>query len=310
MHKLKSSLIETWRIGSGPWRRLRLQRMIAEAKVPVFSVFYHRVADEHENPWSMSFEQFRTQMVWFKENFDVVSMGQLQDRIKSGENSRPAVSVTFDDGYAENCDQALPFLIEENIPCTYFVTTEHTTNQQPFPHDAEKGFDFPVNTIESLKALAAAGIEIGAHTRTHLDLGSTNDPEIIFDEVITATRELERLLERKINYFAFPYGQYENLNVDAFQLLKQHGFSGVCSAYGGWNEIGGDAFHIQRLHGDPSFTRMRNWLSYDPRISKVKRFDYTNSESTINWKPWLEANGNQCSNGQKNCEVSEGASCL
>ena len=122
--------------------------------------------------------------------------------------------------------------------------------------------------------MADAGIEIGGHTRTHADLGSLTDPEEIFDEVITATREMEKIIGKKIRYFAFPYGQVENLNPTVFKLLKEEGFLGVCSAYGGLNEIGDDSFHLQRLHGDPNFSRMKNWLTFDPRLNFVQRYDY------------------------------------
>lgn len=56
-------------------------------------------------------------------------------------------------------------------------------------------------------------------------------------------------------------------------MLRKAGFLGVCSAYGGWNCVGADEFHIQRIHGDPSFSRIRNWMTYDPRLSRVRRFD-------------------------------------
>lgn len=267
---------------------MRLRQLSASGKVPIFVLFYHRVAETHQNMWSMDFVTFREQILWMQERFDLVSLEEVQNRIQSGANERPAVSITFDDGYAENCDQALPFLIENKIPVTYFVTTDHTKNQKPFPHDVEEGTPLPVNTIESLRALANAGIEIGAHTRTHPNLGNVTEPIEIFDEVITATREMESFIGRKINYFAFPYGQYKNLNVEVFQLLKEAGFKAVCSAYGGWNEIGGDPFHIQRVHGDPDFARMKNWLTYDPRIANTGRYDYSPTSSCVDWASWLE----------------------
>ncbi len=219
-----------------------------------------------------------------RERFDLVSFEKAQQLIGSGKNSRPALTITFDDGYAENCDEAIPFLLEEKIPFTYFVTTEHIMQQTVFPHDAELGNPLPVNSVESIIALADAGVEIGAHTRTHLDLGKATDPDLIYDEVIVATRELEAAIGHRIRFFAFPYGQYCNLNKDVFHLFKHHGFEGVCSAYGGWNDIGNDPFHIQRLHGDPNFTRMKNWLEFDPRIAKVEPYDW--SESTIDWSTW------------------------
>ena len=49
----------------------------------------------------------------------------------------------------------------------------------------------------------------------------------------------------------------------------------VCSAYGGWNDIGGDAFHLQRVHGDPVFARFSNMLTFDPRLANVAKYDYS-----------------------------------
>jgi peptidoglycan/xylan/chitin deacetylase (PgdA/CDA1 family) len=275
MSNWNSKLIETYRLASWPMRKLRYAQMVRAGQVPVFSIFYHRIADDSTNPWTMSRDQFRKQIDWFEDNFEIVDLEECQRRIRSGSNSRPTLSITFDDGYAENCDFALPMLIERRIPVTYFVTTCHTTRQQPFPHDLALDAPLPVNTIESLRALDMAGVEIGAHSRTHADLGKITCPETLVDEVITSAREMETAIGRKVRYFAFPFGQHENLNPVVFQLLRESGFLGVCSAYSGWNEIGGDDFHIQRIHGDPDFSRIRNWLTYDPRMANIKRYDYS-----------------------------------
>jgi len=222
----------------------------------------------------MTREQFKRQIDWFQEEFDLVSLAELQRRVDSGFNDRPTLAITFDDGYAENCEYALPLLIERKIPVCYFVTIDHVVRQEPFPHDLKLGQDLPVNSIESLQTLANSGIEIGAHTRTHIDLGSVSDQAMLADEVIQASNEIEELIGKPVQYFAFPFGQRENLNHGVFSMLKEHGFLGVCSAYGGWNRIGGDSFHIQRIHGDPSFERVKNWLSFDPRMARVKPYKY------------------------------------
>lgn len=290
MHGLRNILTDIWRLGTGPWRSYRIRQLRQSSSVPIFVLFYHRIANTHPNDWSMNFATFRQQIDWMRERFDLISLGEAQRRIRSGANDRPAVSITFDDGYAENCEQGLPYLIEKDIPVTYFVTTEHTSKQLPFPHDVSEGTPLPANTIESLKALANAGVEIGAHTRTHPNIGGMESPEQLFDEIVTATRDMEELIGRKIRYFAFPYGQYVNLSVDAFELIREAGFEAVCSAYGGWNDIGGDAFHLQRIHGDPDFARMRNWLTYDPRIARTVRYDYSPlpTAAPTDWRSWLD----------------------
>jgi peptidoglycan/xylan/chitin deacetylase (PgdA/CDA1 family) len=248
--------------------------MISRGKVPAYSLFYHRISDDHPNPWSMTRDQFRRQIDWFQEKFDLVSLAELQRRVNSEFNDRPTLAITFDDGYAENCEYALPLLVERKIPVCYFVTIDNVVNQTPFPHDVGIGQDLPVNTIESLSVLSDSGIEIGAHTRTHMDLGSVSDQELLADEVIQASIDIEEIIGKPVQYFAFPFGQRENLNRGVFSMLKEHGFLGVCSAYGGCNEIGSDSFHIQRIHGDPSFERVKNWLSYDPRVTRVKPYKY------------------------------------
>ena len=287
---LHSILTEAWRLGTGPWRHVRMQKMRSESKVPTFILFYHRIADTNPNPWTMTFSQFEQQIRWFQKNFDIVSLEETQRRIENGSNTQPTLSITFDDGYAENSARALPLLLTENIPVTYFVTTQNIRQQKPFPHDVEDGAVLPVDSVESIRAMANAGIEIGAHTRTHPNMGSINDPHVIYDEIISATQDLEDMIGRKVNYFAFPFGQHANLNVDAFHLLRQHGFKGACSAYGGWNDIGGDSFHLQRIHGDPSFTRMRNWLTYDPRIGTAQRYDYSKTSQSVDWATWQQGN--------------------
>lgn len=285
MTNWKSKLITAYRLASKPARRWQYMQMHRKGTVPVYSLFYHRVADTDLNPWTISCDGFQRQIDWFQKNFEIVDLQECQRRIKSGFNDRPTLSITFDDGYSENCEFALPMLIERRIPVTYFVTTYHTTQQKPFPHDVERGAPLPTNTIESLRALDLAGIEIGAHTRSHPDVGKIACEQTLFDEVIAASREMEDLIGRKMRYFAFPFGQYRNLNPRAFELLQENGFLGVCSAYGGWNDIGGDPFHIQRLHGDPNFERMKNWLSYDPRIGRAQRYNYKS-----NLEAWNQEN--------------------
>ena len=281
----KSKLIDCYRLSTMPYRSWRRRQLAAQGKVPTYAIFYHRIADEHHNPWSMSRAQFKRQIDWFQKEFDLVSLAELQRRVDSGFNDRPTLSITFDDGYAENCEYALPLLVERNIPVTYFVTIDNITKQIAFPHDVELGQDLPTNTAESIRALANCGIEIGAHTRTHPDLGKVTDPKLLADEVILASQEIEELIGKPVQYFAFPFGQRENLNHSAFAMLKEHGFLGVCSAYGGWNPIGGDSFHIQRVHGDPSFERVKNWLSFDPRVARVKPYQYERRANRRDGKP-------------------------
>ena len=226
MSKWKYNAIDLYRMLTRPLRGVSVRAMKRHQQLPVFVLFYHRVSDDNLNDWTISVTKFTQQMEWLQQNFDIVTLEECQRRISCGKNDRPTVSVTFDDGYRENAEFAIPYLVERRIPATYFVATDNTLGQTPFAHDVKLNKPLTTDNAESLRAYAKGGIEIGAHTRTHPNMASVQDPAKIVDEVITATQEMEAAVGQKIRYFAFPYGQRENLNPVVFHLLKEHGLLG------------------------------------------------------------------------------------
>jgi peptidoglycan/xylan/chitin deacetylase (PgdA/CDA1 family) len=234
-------------------------------KVPVIVLFYHRVADKHPNDWTISTARFRDQIEWIERHFEIVSLETAQRRIDAGANDRPTVCITFDDGYAENCQMAIPWLVDGGIPFTYFVSSLYMQLGKPFSHDVARGRPLPPNTTSQLRDMAAAGVEIGAHTRTHADLGAIHCEWKLRDEIIGSREDLEDALGQAVRYFAFPFGMPQNLSTLAFRIAYEASFRGVCSAYGGYNTPAGDSFHLRRIHGYPEWSRFCNWLTLDPR---------------------------------------------
>ncbi len=270
----RQTLVAGYYAATLPYRKYAMRRYCAARRAPVVSLFYHRIAEDKASPWTQSFETFSAQMHWLKQHFDLVSLEEAQRRLREG-NSRPAVHITFDDGYADNCNQAIPFLLAENIPCTYFVTTRFVSEGLAFPHDVQRGKRLAVNTVAQLREMTAAGIEIAAHTRTHADLGKIQDRGRLQDEVIAAGEELQQLVGQTIRYFAFPYGLPQNLNADVFHLAYEAGYEAVCSAYGGYNFPGDDAFHIQRIPVEDSLVPLINRVTLDPRkLWSPYRYEY------------------------------------
>jgi ABC-type phosphate transport system permease subunit len=95
-----------------------------------------------------------------------------------------------------------------------------------------------------------------------------DDEAVLYDEIVGSKHDLESITDRPIRYFAFPYGMQANLSQAGFRLAFQAGYWGVCSAYGGYNSPGDDAFHIHRLHADPKWSRFCNWMTADPQLRR------------------------------------------
>ena len=266
---LREPILRCRNVALAPQRRWRLGRMSARGEAPMCVLFYHRVADTYPNGWTISRRDFARHVDHCRRHFELVGLDEVQRRVR--ENHSPGVSVTFtfDDGYAENCEFALPLLARHAVPTVYFVATGHVLGQRPFPHDVHARRPLPVNTPAQLREWADRGIEIGLHTRNHADFSVVRKPRDIHREVVAAKHELESLIGRPVRYFAVPYGLPEHVTQAVVDATVEAGLWGFCTAYGAYNLPGRDAFHLRRIHGDPGFARLQNWLQFDPR--KLRR---------------------------------------
>jgi peptidoglycan/xylan/chitin deacetylase (PgdA/CDA1 family) len=93
---------------------------------------YHRVVDDIETaartdmPTMLtSREMFERHIDWIGRHFDFVSLDDVGDRIERDVPfSKPVAAVTFDDGYQDVYDIALPMLQRKGIPAAVFVVTD------------------------------------------------------------------------------------------------------------------------------------------------------------------------------------------
>jgi peptidoglycan/xylan/chitin deacetylase (PgdA/CDA1 family) len=273
----RNLLLASYYLATQPIRAAIHYRLKRKKQLPSPVFFYHRVADDGATPWTISNANFKKHIQYLKSNFDLVSFPELQARLRKGEGDRIAVAITFDDGYASNFDHAIPWMLENNIPFTYFVSTAYSLTQSPFPHDRKLGFSFQPNTPAQIRQLAESGVTLGGHTRSHADIGSLTDLEQIEEEIIGGIRELEDMSGTRIEYFAFPYGDIRNISQASINCLRRNGIQGICSAYNELNWPGKDPWHIKRIHGDCGMLRLKNWMTLDPRKLKRKRrfpFEY------------------------------------
>jgi peptidoglycan/xylan/chitin deacetylase (PgdA/CDA1 family) len=260
-------------------RQRAMAKMASAGQAPMSALFYHRVADTNPNDWTISCDGFERHIDYCRQNFDLVSLSEIQSRCATTRSFHPAVSFTFDDGYAENCDFAIPLLVRHQIPCTYFVSLQHILTGQSFDHDLKAGRPLRVNTVKEIREMADAGIEIGLHSRTHIDFDQVTCRNTLKREITDAKSQLADLIGKPIRYFAFPFGLPKQLTPQAIEMVHQAGMLGFCSAYGAYNLVGQDPFHIRRIHGDCNFDRLENWLTFDKRkLLNQPVIDYALSE--------------------------------
>jgi peptidoglycan/xylan/chitin deacetylase (PgdA/CDA1 family) len=86
-------------------------------------LLYHRVADLDRDPWSLAVrpDRFEEQLRVVIDRYRPVSLSDLATGLEVDDVPRGAVAFTFDDGYADNFEAALPRLRAHRVPATVFL---------------------------------------------------------------------------------------------------------------------------------------------------------------------------------------------
>jgi peptidoglycan/xylan/chitin deacetylase (PgdA/CDA1 family) len=92
--------------------------------------------------------------------------------------------------------------------------------------------------------MAVEGMEIGSHTRTHFNCGST-EREALEREIAGSRRDLEALVGEAIPFFSFPWGRPANMSGPAVEIAGKS-YKHFFSAYGGVNFPGKLGPHLVR----------------------------------------------------------------
>jgi peptidoglycan/xylan/chitin deacetylase (PgdA/CDA1 family) len=109
---------------------LQMLERITAARNPGLTVLtYHRIADPAVNPFydpviSATPDSFRAQIDWLCNHTHILTLETFIERAQNNTLwKEPTVLVTFDDGYRDNFDVALPILTERRVPATFFIPT-------------------------------------------------------------------------------------------------------------------------------------------------------------------------------------------
>jgi peptidoglycan/xylan/chitin deacetylase (PgdA/CDA1 family) len=122
------------------------------------------------------------------------------------------VLLTFDDGYADLVEYALPVLRRYGFGGAVYVVTGQMGGTNAWDKACGSGTQRLMSAAQ-IRYWASQGIEFGAHSRTHADLTTLSAKELA-EEVIGSRDELADLLGSRVASFAYPYGSYNQAACD------------------------------------------------------------------------------------------------
>lgn len=179
---------------------------------------------------SVSPEVFEQHLAWLGETCDVVPFRTLLDAAAHGNRSRPAVAITFDDGYADNYEFAFPLLRKYRMPATFFVTAG-LVNRDPRVRarfcELRRTSTADIRPLEwsQIREMRTACIEIGAHTYSHQNLIRLDQAEAT-KELRVSKQILEDELGTSIDLLAYPFGKpRRHFDQATVQAARDSGYS-------------------------------------------------------------------------------------
>ena len=176
-----------------------------DATDPINVLMYHSISHE-PGPTSIPPDVFREQMATLRDcGYNSVKLSDLASW-HSGETILPPRScvITFDDGFADFADDAMPVLEANKLTATVFLPAAQMGSHENW--DGPNGLSRRLMTWQQAAELANQGVEFGSHSMTHADL-TTLGPEELHWELHQSRSEMEQHLQTTPVSFAPPYGR-------------------------------------------------------------------------------------------------------
>ena len=295
----------------GPWRWLRaLAGAMPGDRSRLSILIYHRVLPGADalNNWDPTAAEFEGQIRALSSFFTPLPLGEAVERLRKGTLPAHAACVSFDDGYRDNVDVALPLLRRYGVPATFFIATGYLNGGRMWndtviesirgcgPSDLDLtplGLGIvPLSTTEQrrkaigqilsglkhlpggereskvagieaiaattlprdlmmrdedVRALRAAGMEIGAHTATHPILTRLASADAR-REIDQSREHLNAILGEPVSLFAYPNGKPgQDYAAEHVRMVRDAGFSAAVSTAWGVASTNSDLFQLPRF---------------------------------------------------------------
>jgi peptidoglycan/xylan/chitin deacetylase (PgdA/CDA1 family) len=229
-------------------------------KGPIPILLYHSVSTRPAAaiaPFSVTPAEFGRQLDLIADGgYQVLTVSDLVDKLTKDEALplRAAV-LTFDDGFADTLEVAVPMLAARRLTATVYLTTGYLAGGA---HERGPVLPGRMMTWRQIRRLELAGLEVGAHSHTHPHLDILPSPQARA-EVQRSKRLLEDHLGHAVRSFAYPHG-YASSSLR--REIRAAGFDSACGVRNQLSHPADDRWCLARLtiRADTPLNRVAAWL--------------------------------------------------
>lgn len=182
-------------------------------------LIYHRVLAEPDplRPWEICAQQFRQHLSWVSNIFNVLPLKEATHALKNQNLPRRTLCITFDDGYRDNLEVALPILKEFRMPATFFCTTAFTEGEMMWNDQV----------IEALRFWPSDAIDIPELKLFNLSLHTPFDRSKSAETILTKLKYVEKKqreqMAKQLLVRVKTSPQRQMMTAEEIRLLHQEG---------------------------------------------------------------------------------------
>lgn len=225
--------------GDGGRARLKRQLARASGQSPADGLtilIYHRVGGGTPDERDLETDAFEAQMDLLVDH-RVVHLDQAIAELQAGDD-RPKVVITFDDGFADVYEPALPILEDRSLPFTLYAATAYMDGLMHWDGSTAKA-PGPALTWSQLEAVASSPLAtIGNHTHNH-----ARPERLTAQELDACTGLLEQRLGLTPAHFAYTWG----IPVPSMEGELRTRFRSAVTGRLGRNHGGVDPMRLRRV---------------------------------------------------------------
>jgi len=219
-------------------------------------LMYHKVNDIPDNPTTVPVAHFDEQLSQLRElGYQVVDLDAVLDHYTLG---RPmpehAVLITFDDGYRDTLENALPVLQKHGYKAVIFVPVAYMgDHSMPLPHEltlAERGVRNRTLDWDLVRELDRGGVRVESHGIAHHPLAEVSLDEAV-REIAVSKLKLEEQLRRPVRSYAYVKGSEAHFHPVHESILKQAGYEIAFTSISRSNGNETNPFRLGRYNVEP-----------------------------------------------------------
>ncbi len=196
---------------------------------------YHRVGEDAYPDTNIRTDQFRAHINELEDDgYTVLPLPDIVLALKNNtELPDKTIAITFEGAYRSALKNALPILLEKQIPFTVFFASDH----------ADSNAQQHMNWADLRRLNRHEFVTTGMHPASYTRLAGESNEEIL-GQINKARLRFREKLKQEPKLFSYPFGEY---SLPYRNLIEAQGFNAAFGLYSGTASAKSDIFALPRF---------------------------------------------------------------